>query len=249
MQFNYSSTTHTVSIVALASMLAMMGIAHAAESAYADLNECTRQEQIKLTAKGAAIGALGGFASSMLSGKKDDAGKASVTGAVVGGVAGFAISYFNAFQTCINLNPSWIPESQIVRDESLKYNQIIKEYKYNKKKDGIKVLTKKLNVPDKTKTGTSLNAVTTFDVMTPDGAETKVVIVRKLFVIEDGKETVLPYPGKASDERTVDVGRSIISDKIAIPPDLKVGTVLRFEVSVAALGQAPVFKTKTITVE
>lgn len=243
---NFSA--RTLSILVAATLLSLAGSASAEESAYADLNACTKGEQIKLTAKGVAVGALTGFGAAFLSGKKDDALKATAIGAAVGGVAGFATAYYTAIDTCLKLNPSWVPESNIVRDPSKSYAQINKDNNYNKRKDGIKVLAKKLDMASSVKAGSNLDINSTFDVMTPDGAETAVVIERKLFAVVDGKETALPFPGKSSEERTVAAGRSNDSVKLPISSDAKAGTVYRVEFSVAADGKAPAVISKTVTV-
>jgi len=236
-----------VSYLIAIALLSSAGAVSAQESAYADLDACTKGEQIKLTAKGALTGALAGFGAAFLSGKKDDAAKAAVLGAAVGGAAGFATAYYNAIGTCYKANPSWKPESNIGRDQNKSYTQVNKENNY-KPKEGIKVLTKQMEMATTVKPGTNLDINSTFDVMTPDGAETVVVIERKLFVIEDGKESPLNFPGTASESRTLEAGRNKDSVKLPIPAEAKAGSVYRVEFSAAASGKAPAIISKTVTV-
>lgn len=236
-----------VSFLLAAILLSSAGSAFSQESAYADLNACTKGEQIKLTAKGALTGALAGFGAAFLSGKKDDAGKAALLGAAVGGAAGFATAYYNAMATCYKLNPTWLPESNIVRDPSKSYEEVKKENNYNSK-EGIKVLAKKIDMATSVTAGSKLDINSTFDVMTPDGAETSFVIDRKLFVIEGDKETALEFPWKASVARTEQPGRHNDIVKLPISENAKVGTVYRVEFSVTAEGKAPTVISKTVTV-
>lgn len=229
-------------------LLSSAGAVSAQESAYADLDACTKGEQIKLTAKGALTGALAGFGVAFLSGKKDDAAKAAVLGAAVGGAAGFATAYYNAIGTCYKLNPTWVPESNIVRDPSKSYVQVKKENNYKPKEEGIKVLAKKMDMATSVTAGAKLDINSTFDVMTPDGAETAIVVERKLFAVEGDKETAVFFPGRPSDHRTMEPGRNNDIVKLQIPMDAKVGSVYRVEFSVAAEGKTPTVISKTVTV-
>lgn len=236
-----------LSFLMAAVLLSLSGAASAEESAYQDLNACTKGEQIKLTTKGAVTGALAGLGAAFLSGKKDDAIKAAAIGGVAGGVAGFATAYYTAIETCLKLNPSWVTESNIVRDPSKSFKQVNKENNY-KAKDGVMVLAKKIELATPVKAGTDLVINSTFDVMTPDGAETSILVERKLFVVVDGKESPIPFPSKISEERTVAAGRNTDTVKLPISPDAKAGTVYRMEFSVAAGGKTPEVITKTVTV-
>lgn len=232
-------------------LLPLVSPAFSQESAYADLNTCTKNEQMKSTAKGIAVGALSGFGAAMLAGKKNDAGKATLAGAAVGGVAGFAVAYYSAIDTCYKINPSWIPESKLVRDPSKTYQQVIKENQY-KPKDGIKVLIKQVDVPATVQAGSKLAINSIFDVMTPDGAQTAVLIERKLFVIDAGKDVPLPFPGGKGSEgqnSVVEAGRNTSSVQLPIAEDTKSGTVYRVDVSIAAAGKAPDMVSRSFTVQ
>lgn len=236
-----------IATLVVASTLALPGASFAQESAYADLNACTKNEQIKLTAKGAAVGAITGLGAAFFSGKKDKALQAAALGAVVGGAAGFSVAYYNAVQTCYKLNPNWLPESQLQRDPSKSYTQVVKENQY-KPKEGIKVLAKSLDLPSSAKAGTSLDLTSSYDVMTPDGAEVAIVVDRRLFAVADGKETPIPFPGKTTEERTVAVGRSKDTVQFKIPPDAKTGEIYRIELGVSSGGKPPSVISKTVTI-
>lgn len=214
-------------------LVAFSGGGNAAESAYEDLNACTRKEQIKMTAKGAGMGALTGLGAALLSGNKDDMAKGAIIGAVGGGVAGFATAYYSAVETCIKKNPEWIPESKLELTKT--YDQVKKEMKYNKRQ-GIVVQSKKIDMPAKVKAGDHFDINTTYWVMTPDKAETTVQIERKLFVVRDGAEMLVPFPEnqRNKDPRVVEPGAYTEKVTVFTPSDFKPGDVLRVEVGVVA---------------
>lgn len=226
-------------------VLCLSSIVSAQESAYADLNACVRDEQITMTAKGAGMGALTGLAAGFLSGKKDNAVKGAAIGAVVGGAAGFATAYYSAIGNCYKKNPSWIPESRIERTKN--FEVVKKETKY-KPSEGIKVEARKIMMASSVKPGSSLDINTSFVVLTPDGAETVIAIERKLYIMTDGNETSLDFPGKTSEERTVEPGEHKDSVKLPISADMKAGTVLRVEFSVAGGNKAPSRVSASVTV-
>jgi hypothetical protein len=74
------------------------------------------------------------------------------------------------------------------------------------------------------------------------------VFSRKLYVVADGKETLVPFPLAASTTRTVEVGRSKESMALPISPETKTGTVYRVEISAAAGNKSPVTMSKSVTV-
>jgi hypothetical protein len=226
---------------------ACAGYAMAQESAYADLDACTKNEQIKLTAKGAVVGALAGLGGAFFSGKKDKAAKAALAGAVGGGAIGFATAYYTAIDTCKKLNPSWVTESNLARDPSKSYAQVKKENRY-KPKDGVALRLREMEMASEAKAGDSVAIDTTYDVMTPDGAETPVVFSRKLYVVADGKESLVTFPLAASATRTIEAGRSKESMMLPIPAGIQAGTVYRVELSAAAGDKPPVTMTKSVTV-
>lgn len=223
------------------------GQAFAQQSAYADLDACTKNEQLKLTAKGAAMGALAGLGGALFSGHKEKAGKAAAAGAIGGGVIGFATAYYTAIDTCNKLNPSWVGESKLVRDPSKSYSQVVKENRYVAK-DGITLRLREMAMPGQSKPGDRVAIDTVYDLMTPDGAESAVVFSRKLFIVADGTEQLVQFPAAASETRTVEAGRSKESMVLPIAPDSKPGTVYRVEFSAAAGGKAPVTMSKSVTV-
>jgi hypothetical protein len=238
----------TSSMLMAAVLLTMSGAASSQESTYADLDACVKSEQFKLTAKGAATGALAGFGAAFLSGKKDDAIKAAALGAAVGGAAGFAIAFNGANASCLAQNPSWMPESKIVRDPNKSYSEVNKENHY-KPKDGIVVLAKNIEMPSSVKSGADLNIINTFDLMTPDGAETPISIKRTMFTVAaDGTEKPLAILVKSSEQRTEAIGRSNDLVKVATQ-GMPAGTTLRMEFSVAAGDKAPSMTSRITKIE
>ena len=239
---------HASSMLMALSLLAMAGGVSAQESAYADLNACVKNEQIKLTAKGAAAGAFAGFGAAFLSGKRDDAIKAAALGAAVGGAAGFAIAFNGANASCLKQNPSWMPESTIVRDPGKSSKQVNKENNY-KPAQGITVLAKSIEMPNSVQSGTDLNIINTFDLMTPDGAEAPISIKRNLFSIAaDGTEKQLDIPVKSPEQRTEAIGRSKDLVKVATQ-GIPAGSTLRMEFSVAAGDKAPSTTSRIVKIE
>lgn len=219
----------------------------AQESAYTDLDACTKNEQLKLMAKGAIAGALAGFGGALFSGNRDKAGKAALIGAVGGGAIGFATAYYTAIDTCKKLNPSWVTESSLIRDPSKSYAQVTKENRYFAN-DGITLRLRDIQMPSETKPGDNVAIDTTYDVMTPDGAETPVVFSRKLYVVADGAEKLVPFPLAALATRTVEAGRNKESMTLPISAETKAGTVYRVELSAAAGDKSPVTMSKSVTV-
>jgi hypothetical protein len=221
--------------------------AMAQESAYADLDACTKGEQMRLAGKGAVIGLLGGLGGAFASGNKDKAAKAALIGAAAGGAAGWATAYYTAIDTCKKMNPSWIPESSLVRDTSKSYAQVKKEHNY-KPNDGILVKVQDINMPTSVRPGEGIAVDTVFDVMTPNDAETSVVLNRKLFVNAGGKEEQLAFPANGNATRTVEAGRNHEKLTVPVPPGAVSGAVYRVEMSASAGGKPPVTLSKSVTV-
>lgn len=221
--------------------------AFAQESAYADLDACTRSEQIKSTAKGAAVGLFAGFATALLTGKNEDAKKAALIGAAGGAAIGFATAYYNAIDTCKKKNPNWITEANLVRDPSKSLKQVKDEHRYLPR-NGVMVALQGIDASTQVRPGEPIALDTVYDLMTPDDAEASVVFERKLFVLTDGDETEVPFPQTGRFERTVQAGRSRESMVLPTPPDATPGTVYRVLMSAAAGGKAPVVLSKNITV-
>jgi len=221
--------------------------AMAQESAYADLNACTKGEQMRLVGKGAVIGLLGGLGGAFATGKKDKAAKAALVGAAVGGAAGLATAYYTAIDTCKKMNPSWIPESRLVRDPSKSYKQVKQEHHYQAR-DGVLVKVQDIGMPTSVRPGEAVPIDAVLDIMTPDDAETSVVLERKLFVKTDGQETQVPFPAANNATRTVEAGRNHETLSMATSPDAAPGTVYRVEMTASAGGKPPVTLSKSVTV-
>ncbi len=226
--------------------LYLSGAASAQESVIEAQNACVRDEQVSSTVKGAGVGLITGLGAGLLSGKKDNAVKGAAIGAVVGGAAGFAMAYYTAIETCNKKNPSWIPESKLARTKD--YEQVKKETKY-KPSEGIKAQVRKIEMAASAKPGASVDINSTFIVLTPDGAETAVVLERKLFEVNEKGEVIpMPFPAKTSEERTVEPGEHQDNVKLPISADMKTGTTLRVEFSVTAGNKPASSESKTITV-
>lgn len=226
--------------------LSISGTVQAQESANSDLDTCVKDEQIALTVKGAGIGAITGLGASLFSNKKDDAVKKAAIGAAVGGAAGFATAYFTAIDTCFKKNPSWIPESKIERTQD--YAQVKKATKY-KSSQGIKVEATKMEIPQTAKAASTLDVNSLFYVLTPDGAETEVTVVRKLFSITDGKETQVTFNGKPSETFVLQPGQHKDTARLPIPEKVQPGTQYRVEFSVSGGGKPASSVQGTVTIE
>lgn len=241
------SSVGATAIAAVATGLLLLStLAWAQESANDELNSCVKKEQLLTTAKGAGIGALTGLTAMLVSHKKDDAVKGAVIGAAVGGAAGFVTAYYTAIDTCYKKNPSWIPESQIQRTES--YENVKKEIHY-KPSQGVMTRADTVTIDGPVKADGQAVVNSTFIVMTPDGAEVPVTVERKLYVVgTDGKETLVPFPGNASEQHTFAPGQQQDTVHIPIPHDAKPGSVYRVEFSVAADNKPASTSTQKFTI-
>ncbi len=198
----------------------------AQESVTSNLDSCINSEKVSHTFKGAAAGAVTGLLASFLGGKKDDAGKAALLGAVAGGAIGYATAYYKAAGTCMQQNPSWIPESNIQRNPN--YKAVVSEFKY-KPANGDFSVVRKLQMPQTINRGGTLEVKARFVVLTPDGGEAKVRIVRKLFAVADNKEEEVPFYGKGEEERVVENGDHEDTFKLPIDKEVPVGAKFRVE--------------------
>lgn len=222
----------------------------AQESANAELDACVTDQQVRMAAKGALIGIAGGLGTNMFSNKKDKkdkALKAAVIGGVVGAAGGFATAYYTAFAKCTSKHPEWIVESNLVRDNNKSYKQVNQENRYNAR-DGIVVLLKKIDAPQSVQPGQRFPIDSTFDLMTPNGAETEVQFQRKLFVIADGQEAEMQFPLASTATRVVEAGRSHEVIHVPTPSDAPKGTMYRVEISALAGDKPAVVQSTTVTV-
>jgi hypothetical protein len=236
---------HCFSFIATASLVQLSSNVYAQESANAELDSCVRNEQIVTTAKGVGAGAIAGLSAMFVAHKSNDAVKGALIGAAVGGVAGFATAYYTAVDTCYRKNPSWKPESKLERTQS--YEELKKKIKY-KPSQGIVARAESVDVGSPVKADSQAQMNSTFYVMTPDGAETNITVERKLFVVTDGKEEQVVFPGDATQAYTVAGGEQRDTVHIPIAKDTKSGTVYRVEFDVAAAGMPPSIASKTFTV-
>lgn len=245
--------SHCFKTVVVASLLLPVAstFSHAQESANADLDSCVVQEQTILTAKGAGMGIVAGLGAALFGKNKDDSIKKAAIGAAVGGavgaVAGYATAYYTAVDTCFKKNPSWVPESKIERTKQ--YDQVKKDIKYNPKRDGEKAVAVKVDMPATAKAGEKLDLATRFIAMTPTGAEAHVKVERKLIAIDEGKETIVPFPGQTKEERTVEPGENVDMSRLPIPTEAKSGSQYRYEFSVSMADKPASVATQTVTIQ
>jgi hypothetical protein len=220
-------------------------VVYGQESANDELNSCVKKEEIITTAKGAGIGALTGL-TAMFATKKNDAAKGALIGAAVGAAAGFATAYYTAIDTCYKKNPSWIPESQIQHTES--YEKVKKDIKY-KPTQGVIARADSVAIDGPVKPDGQAVVNSTFIVMTPDGAEAPITVERKLYIVgSDGTETLVVFPGHATEQHTFEPGQQVDTVHIPIPHDAKPGSNYRVEFSVAAEGKPASTSTQTFTI-
>lgn len=197
----------------------------AAESADEALNSCVKQKQIKGAVTGAIVGALAGL---FASGDRKGAGAA--IGAAAGSIAGWAYTAYTANSACIGEHPEWIPESRLERVGD--YQAVLQEESYNPRKDGVKLRIASIDAPTTVKSNDKPEIITTFVVLTPNGAETKVDLTRKLFLTPAGQEEKeVPFPGNAKESRVFEPGKitDIVSPKIYGEK----GDKLRYEVALS----------------
>lgn len=228
-----SNRQASVSIVAVSLMLACTNAA-AQESANKELDACIRKEQLKTTLKGALAGGLLGALKAKTDDKKGDTTKSVLVGAAAGGAIGFAYAHFNAVGKCYKKNPNLVPESKIER--GAEFADLKKKLRYDPAQ-GVLAKTLSVQMPAQAAPGSKVDLNTSFAVMTPDGAETDVVIERKLFVVADGQETEIPFPGHGKEDRKFPAGESVDRAALQLPPDMPAGTVFRYEFSVTAAGR------------
>jgi hypothetical protein len=220
---------------AMATAVAVVSLSLVAqESVNKDLDSCIRTEQIQSTAKGAAVGALAGLLKGVVS-KDDNKGKNIMIGAAIGGVAGFVAAYYKAVGTCYRKNPSWVPETSMVRNGS--YDQAKSSLGY-KSEMGPVAKTFGVSAPATVRRGSDLPLVADFAAMMPDGSEADVVVERKFSVIQDGKETPIDFPGPgAKEQKKMESGRFTDPQKLPIPPDMPVGAILRYQFGIGIAGK------------
>lgn len=230
--------------VAALVMGACIANTQAQESVTSDLDSCITSEKVSHTVKGAATGALAGLLGSFLGGKNNDTGKAVIVGAIAGGAIGYATAYYKAAGTCMQKNPSWVPESKIQRNPN--YKAVIREFKYKPAKGDFSVV-RKLQMPQTIKQGESLEVKSKFVVLTPDGGEAKIKIVRKLFAIAEDKEEEVPFYGKGEEDRVVENGEH--EDTFTLPIDKSVPVGAKFRVEYRLSLKDANFVSESATVE
>lgn len=208
----------------------------AGESVTSDQDKCITQKKVAYTAKGAVAGALTGWLGAKAVGKTEDQGKAALIGAVAGGSLGFLTAWNKAVDACKKEHPDWIVESDITRSPN--YDAVVAEFHYKPpQKDSIAVV-RPLQMPEPVKPGDTANIQAKFVILTPDGGEAKVKIERKFFVVADGKEEPISFPGKDSEDRVVENGEQVDAFNLPIDKAVPVDTKIRVQYAIS-LNDAP----------
>ena len=220
----------------VASVVSALGAnAWAAESVTPELDKCINQKKISYTAKGAVAGALMGFLSAKASGKnKEDERKAALIGAVAGGGLGFLTAWNKAVDACKNEHPDWVVESGITRSPN--YDAVVAEFNYKPPQKGSVAVVRPLQVPESVTPGDTASIQAKFVILTPDGGEAKVKIDRKFFVIADGQEESLSFPGRDSEDRVVENGEQVDEFNLPIDEEVPVGTKIRVQYAISLNG-------------
>lgn len=229
---------------ALMASIALLGShAQAQESTNSQMDDCVKKEQVTKAAVGAALGALTGWFAAARTG--GDAKKGALAGAVVGGGAGWLIAYNTAIDTCQKEHADWIPEANLVRTKN--YEEVKKNTRYTPAKG---ITSTVIAVDAKSVEAGTFEMSSTFQVMTPDGAETKVVLTRKMFTTIDGKEEEVKIASsRPNEERTVEPGQHMDTVRIHVPADLKAGSKVRYVFGVSTDGKAAAELTKVIPIK
>ena len=220
----------------VASVVSALGAnAWAAESVTPELDKCINQKKISYTAKGAVAGALMGFLSAKASGKnKEDERKAALIGAVAGGGLGFLTAWNKAVDACKNEHPDWVVESGITRSPN--YDAVVAEFNYKPPQKNSVAVVRPLQVPESVTPGDTASIQAKFVILTPDGGEAKVKIDRKFFVIADGQEESLSFPGRDSEDRVVENGEQVDEFNLPIDEEVPVGTKIRVQYAISLNG-------------
>lgn len=219
--------------------------AKAQESTNSQMDECVKKEQITKAALGAVIGAATGWFAAARTG--NDARKGAVAGAVVGGAGGWLIAYNTAIDTCQKEHSDWIPEANLKRTKD--YARVMQETRYTPSQ-GITSHVTKVNANKQIEVGGVFDITSTFQVMTPDGAETKVTISRKMFTTIEGKETEVKIVStRPNEEKTVEPGEHQDTVHITAPPDLKSGNRIRYVFGVSVDGKTVNENSVTIAIK
>jgi hypothetical protein len=214
------------------------------QSVESQLNDCVKNEQIKQTAVGALVGGL--FGAFLASSQGKDTTKGAAAGAVAGAAGGWILAYNTAVATCQKAHPDWIPNAKLQRTKD--YDRVRNEINY-KAPQGIISRVVSLNAPQEVKAGSAIDIKSTFQVMTPDGAETKITLTREMTTIVDGK----PNPTAISNAKptellTIEPGEQQDVVHIQLPSELKAGVVIRYSFGVSVGGQNSVPSTVDIKV-
>jgi len=212
------------------------------------LDKCIKSKKVLYTVTGAAAGAASGLLASVfgVGGKsKKSTAENIIIGAVAGGAIGYATAYYKAAANCLKEHPEWIPESEITRSES--YTEAVKELSYNPNQ-GLLVKVSKVDMDSTVKPGDSLEISSTFIVLTPNGEESNITIIRKLYAIADGKEEEIPFLGRESEERTVEAGKHTDTVHLPIPAEVKPGTTYKFEFGLKCDNAQPSSNSATVSV-
>ena len=230
-------------------MASMVSVnAWSGESVTSDLDKCITQKMISSTAKGAVTGALMGFLAAKASGEdKEHERKAALIGAAAGGVFGYVKAWNKAVDDCKKEHPDWVVESDIKRSPN--YDAVVAEFNYKPPQKNSIAIVRPLQIPEPVKPGDTANIQAKFVILTPDGGEAKVKIDRKFFVVADGQEEPLSFPGRDSEDRVVENGEQVDEFNLPIGKDVPVGTKVRVQYAISLNGASLVSQSGIIEVK
>lgn len=202
----------------------------AQQSVNAALDQCIRGEQRSSGLTGGLLGALGGLGMHLGRRSEDrgnERGGISVSlGASAGGAMGLASAYFNAAGSCFRKHPEWLPESRLERGQDVE--ALARETDY-RPEQGLLARSTQVDMPAQARPDSAVEVRSRFILLTPDGAETVVQIERLLFAVVEGKESALPLPAQAQEQRALPPGEHLDRVRLPIPKEAPLGTVYRLE--------------------
>lgn len=224
------SLTCCALFVAAASVLAQ-------QSVTAALDTCIRAEQRESTGLGGVLGGLLGLG---VGAGERDSGSSGLRlrvglGAGAGAALGLASAHFYAVERCFRKHPDWMPASQISAREDFIAAALQAGWR---REDGLWVQISSVELPATARPDSRLQLNARFLVLTPDGAEARVLIERLLFVTVEGKEHPLPMPALASEERVFAPGGHHEQLQLPIPANAPLGVSYRVEFRLSPAGGA-----------
>ena len=113
---------------------------------------------------------------------------------------------------------------------------MVAEFNYKPPQKNSVAVVRPLQVPESVTPGDTASIQAKFVILTPDGGEAKVKIDRKFFVIADGQEESLSFPGRDSEDRVVENGEQVDEFNLPIDKEVPVGTKIRVQYAISLNG-------------